>query len=104
MGQRLERTLSAISTSIWCKRIKSDLRWKISGDIITLAYCCRQEPLHRIGQDKRGGSFPFPLLFLAKSVYLSIIFLGRAQHLQLQTHADTIYDDPEYTWDEYIQS
>jgi len=24
--------------------------------------------------------------------------------LQLQTHADTIYGDPEYTWDEYIQS
>jgi hypothetical protein len=23
---------------------------------------------------------------------------------QLQTHADTIYGDPEYTWDEYIQS
>jgi len=22
----------------------------------------------------------------------------------LQTHADTIYGDPEYTWDEYIQS
>jgi len=22
--------------------------------------------------------------------------------LQLQTHADTIYGDPEYTWDEYI--
>lgn len=39
---------------------------------------CRQEPLHRIGQDKRGGSFPFPSLFLAKSNYLSIIILGRA--------------------------
>jgi len=24
--------------------------------------------------------------------------------LQLQTHADTIYGDPAYTWDEYIQS
>ena len=24
--------------------------------------------------------------------------------LQLQTHADTIYGDPEYTWDEYVQS
>ena len=24
--------------------------------------------------------------------------------LQLQTHTDTIYGDPEYTWDEYIQS
>ena len=24
--------------------------------------------------------------------------------LQLQTHADTIYGDPEYTWDEYIQA
>jgi hypothetical protein len=24
--------------------------------------------------------------------------------LQLQTHAETIYGDPEYTWDEYIQS
>jgi len=24
--------------------------------------------------------------------------------LQLQTHADTIYGDPEYSWDEYIQS
>jgi hypothetical protein len=24
--------------------------------------------------------------------------------LQLQTHADTIYGDPEYTWEEYIQS
>lgn len=66
VGQRFERTLSAISTSIWCKRIKSDLRWIISGDIITPAFRCRQEPLHRIGQDKRGGSFPFPPLFLAK--------------------------------------
>ena len=27
-----------------------------------------------------------------------------AGDLQLQTHADTIYGDPEYTWDEYIQS
>ena len=27
-----------------------------------------------------------------------------AADLQLQTHADTIYGDPEYTWDEYIQS
>ena len=27
-----------------------------------------------------------------------------AYDLQLQTHADTIYGDPEYTWDEYIQS
>ena len=24
--------------------------------------------------------------------------------LQLQPHADTIYGDPEYTWDAYIQS
>jgi hypothetical protein len=27
-----------------------------------------------------------------------------AVDLQLQTHADTIYGDPEYTWDEYILS
>jgi hypothetical protein len=27
-----------------------------------------------------------------------------AADLQLQTHVDTIYGDPEYTWDEYIQS
>ena len=27
-----------------------------------------------------------------------------AVNLQLQTHTDTIYGDPEYTWDEYIQS
>ena len=27
-----------------------------------------------------------------------------AADLQLQTHNDTIYGDPEYTWDEYIQS
>jgi predicted Zn-dependent peptidase len=27
-----------------------------------------------------------------------------AANLQLQTHVDTIYGDPEYTWDEYIQS
>ena len=27
-----------------------------------------------------------------------------AADLQLQTHADTIYGDPEYTWDEYVQS
>ena len=27
-----------------------------------------------------------------------------AYDLQLQTHADTIYGDPEYTWDEYMQS
>jgi hypothetical protein len=78
VGQRLTRTLSAISTSIWCKSIKSDLRWSISGDIIAPAFCCRQEPLHRIGQDKRGGSFPFPSLFLAKLDHLSIIFCGRA--------------------------
>jgi hypothetical protein len=25
-------------------------------------------------------------------------------YAQLQTNADTIYGDPEYTWDEYIQS
>jgi len=25
-------------------------------------------------------------------------------NLQIHTHADTIYGDPEYTWDEYIQS
>jgi hypothetical protein len=25
-------------------------------------------------------------------------------NLQLQAHADTIYGDHEYTWDEYIQS
>ena len=24
--------------------------------------------------------------------------------LQIQPHTDTIYGDPEYTWDEYIQS
>ena len=24
--------------------------------------------------------------------------------LQHQTHTDTIYGDPEYTWDDYIQS
>jgi hypothetical protein len=24
--------------------------------------------------------------------------------LQLQTHADAIYGDPEYSWDEYLQS
>ena len=24
--------------------------------------------------------------------------------LQIQTHTDTIYGDPEYTWDEYIES
>lgn len=23
---------------------------------------------------------------------------------QIQTHTDTIYGDPEYTWDDYIQS
>jgi hypothetical protein len=27
-----------------------------------------------------------------------------AYDLQLQTHADTIYGDPEYSWDEYIQA
>jgi hypothetical protein len=27
-----------------------------------------------------------------------------AGDLQLQAHADTIYGDPEYTWDEYMQS
>jgi hypothetical protein len=27
-----------------------------------------------------------------------------AADLQLQTHTDIIYGDPEYTWDEYIQS
>jgi hypothetical protein len=25
-------------------------------------------------------------------------------NLQIQPHTDTIYGDPEYTWDEYIQS
>lgn len=78
VGQRFDRTLSAMSTSIWCKRVKSDLRCRISGDIITPAFVCRQEPLHRIGQDTRGGSFPFPSLFLAKLDHLSIIFCGRA--------------------------
>jgi hypothetical protein len=27
-----------------------------------------------------------------------------AADLQLQTHTDIIYGDPEYTWDEYIES
>jgi hypothetical protein len=27
-----------------------------------------------------------------------------AADLQLQTHTETIFGDPEYTWDEYIQS
>ena len=27
-----------------------------------------------------------------------------AADLQHQTHTDTIYGDPEYTWDDYIQS
>ena len=27
-----------------------------------------------------------------------------AVNLQLHSRADTIYGDPEYTWDEYIQS
>jgi hypothetical protein len=27
-----------------------------------------------------------------------------AANLQFQPHNDTIYGDPEYTWDEYIQS
>ena len=81
VGQQFERTFSARSTSIWCKRVKSDLRWRISGDIITPAFCCRQEPLYRIGQDKRGGSFPFPPIFLAILDYLSIIFCGRAYNM-----------------------
>jgi hypothetical protein len=34
----------------------------------------------------------------------SIMFPCADGDLQLQTHADTIYGDPEYTWDEYIQS
>jgi hypothetical protein len=38
VGQWLNRTRSARSTSIWCKRTKSDLRWRISGDIITPAF------------------------------------------------------------------
>ncbi len=38
LGQRFNRTLSARSTSIRCKRTKSDLRWRISGDIITPAF------------------------------------------------------------------
>ena len=59
LGQRFNRTRSARSTSIWCKRIKSDLLWRICGDIILPPFW-RQEPLQRIGQDKRGGSFPFP--------------------------------------------
>jgi len=25
-------------------------------------------------------------------------------HLHLQTHADDFYGDPDYSWDEYIQS
>ena len=37
VGQRFERTFSARSTSIWCNRTKSDLRCRISGDIITPA-------------------------------------------------------------------
>ena len=27
-----------------------------------------------------------------------------AHNLQLQTHADTIYGDPEYSWDAYIHA
>jgi hypothetical protein len=27
-----------------------------------------------------------------------------AHDLQLKTHADTIYGDPEYSWDAYIQA
>jgi len=38
LGQRFNRTFSARSTSIWCKRTKSDLLWRISGDIITPAF------------------------------------------------------------------
>jgi hypothetical protein len=33
----------------------------------------------------------------------SIREYAAADH-QLQPHNDTIYGDPEYTWDEYIQS
>lgn len=83
VGQWLNRTLSAISTSIWCKRIKSDLLLRISGDIILPPFC-RQEPLQRIGQDKRGGSFLFPSHFLAKSDYFSTFFFGRAQWIMGQ--------------------
>ena len=77
VGQRLDRTFSAISTSILCKRIKSDLLWRICGDIMLPPFC-GQEPLQRIGQDKRGGSFLFPSLFLAKLTYFSTFFFGRA--------------------------
>jgi len=41
---------------------------------------------------------------LPPKAHASLIREYAAGDLQLQTHADTIYGDPEYTWDEYIQS
>ena len=36
--------------------------------------------------------------------HVGVVSLCADGDLQFQTHADTIYGDPEYTWDEYIQS
>jgi len=61
VGQHFKRTFSARSTSILCKKIKRDLRWRIAGDIITPAFW-EQESLHRIGQETRGTPCFFPRL------------------------------------------
>jgi len=39
----------------------------------------RQEPLLRIGQETRGGSFHFPSLFLTIFNFFTTYFCGRAQ-------------------------
>ena len=77
LGQRFNRTFSARSTSIWCKRTKSDLRWRISGDIITPAFLWAGAPSSNRPRYARG-SFLFPSLFLAKLDYFSTFFCGRA--------------------------
>ena len=78
VGQRFERTFSARSTSIRCNRTKSDLRWKISGDIITPAFLWAGAPSSDRPRYARG-SFLFPSLFLAKLDYFSTFFCGRTQ-------------------------
>ncbi len=60
VGQGRARALSARSTSILCRRAKSDLRWRISGDIMTPAFVVGRSPVNNSAKKSEGLLFSFP--------------------------------------------
>lgn len=59
-GQRFNRALFARSMSILCKRTKSDLLWRTSGDIITPAFLLGRSPFIVSAKISEGAPFSFP--------------------------------------------